>query len=137
MEEKIEQVIVEATTDAMQDFMEVAVNEAVMNTIQDTGYITLEEAETIKAFAYKVITEASEDFVPELELEENATEAGEAGEADEAGEAAEVGEAAEENGEQAVEENGEAGEENGEAGEQNLEESTSLADAIAKKLEIM
>lgn len=144
-----EQLLTEATATAMDEFAKTAIMEAVLDTIKDTGYITLEEAKVIENFIYKVVTEASEDFVPDEEEieamikqlkalgyevetpEEDAAEKAEAGE-EEAGEGEEEGEG---EGESEAEEG--EGEKEAEEGEKVVGENFSLADAIARKLEIL
>jgi hypothetical protein len=62
------ELMVEAVSAAMEEFAEAATTTAIVKTLQDTGYVTLEEAELIKSLVDQVVLESAEDFVPTEEM---------------------------------------------------------------------
>lgn len=70
-----EQVLIESVASVMQEFVDTVVTEATLSTLADTGRVTKDDVELIKTFAEQVVLESAEDFIPTAEMIEEAAAA--------------------------------------------------------------
>ncbi len=60
----LNELLTESVAAAMTDFAELAIQEALVSAVTEEKYVTEADYGMIRDFAYKVVTEAADEFVP-------------------------------------------------------------------------